>query len=99
MPKLTYKLKGKVYLWQVNGGWHFVNLTKSASKQIKFRHGELTAGFGSIPVHVTVGKTEWKTSVFWSKEGFYVLPLKKAVRKAEGIELGTILAFSLSIST
>ncbi|WP_277208840.1 DUF1905 domain-containing protein [Isoptericola croceus] len=44
-------------------------------------------GFGSIRVHVTVGATTWRTSVFPSKDqNGYVLPMKKAVRRAEGLD-------------
>ncbi|PFG42379.1 uncharacterized protein DUF1905 [Isoptericola jiangsuensis] len=44
-------------------------------------------GFGSIRVEVTVGSTTWRTSVFPSDERrAYVLPMKKQVRRAEGLE-------------
>ena len=37
-------------------------------------------------VEVTVGRTVWRTSLFPSaEEGAYVLPVKKAVRVAEGL--------------
>ena len=37
-------------------------------------------------VEVTVGATVWRTSLFPSAEaGAYVLPVKKAVRVAEGL--------------
>ena len=37
-------------------------------------------------VEVTVGSTTWLTSLFPSTEqGAYVLPVKKAVRTAEGV--------------
>ena len=46
-------------------------------------------GFGSVRVEVVCGSTTWRTSVFPdSDRGCYVLPLKKAVRTAEGIEVG-----------
>lgn len=49
----------------------------------------MTGGFGSVKVAVQIGKTSWSTSLFPSKEmETYVLPLKKAVRQAEGVEIG-----------
>ena len=46
-------------------------------------------GFGSIRVEVTLGGSTWRTSIFPdSKAGCYVLPVKKAVRTAEGVEIG-----------
>jgi hypothetical protein len=46
-------------------------------------------GFGSVRVRATVGGTTWTTSVFPdSTRGAYVLPVKKAVRRAEGLDEG-----------
>ncbi|MEZ5231631.1 MAG: DUF1905 domain-containing protein [Acidimicrobiales bacterium] len=43
-------------------------------------------GFGSVRVEATIGATVWRTSVFPDRgSGCYVLPLKQAVRKAEGL--------------
>ena len=46
-------------------------------------------GFGSVRVRATVGATSWTTSVFPdAARGAYVLPVKKAVRRAEGLDEG-----------
>jgi len=66
-------------------GWHFATVDKKEAKEIKETHGKVRRGFGSIPVNVTVGKTSWKTSIFPSKDGTYILPVKASVRKKEGI--------------
>jgi hypothetical protein len=78
-------------LWPHTGpdGWHFVTLPAGISADI----AELTAGprrgFGSVRVAVTVGGTSWRTSVFPSRvTGTYVLPVKRSVRAAEGIDVG-----------
>jgi len=58
----------------------------------------LTGGFGSVKVNVQVGKTSWSTSLFPSKElETYVLPLKKAVRTAEGIEVGKPVEITVEV--
>ena len=55
-------------------------------------------GFGSVRVRVRVGGTAWETSVFPdSSTGCYVLPVKKAVRAAEGVEEGDDLAVTLTL--
>lgn len=97
MPNIEYNLRGRVYEWQGKGAWHFVNLSKKQSKEIKNLHGDLTGGFGSIRVEVSLGSTTWKTSIFPSKEGYYLLPLKAAVRKAEGVAAGDIISYTLNI--
>ncbi len=47
------------------------------------------AGFGSVKVEVRLGRSTWRTSVFPdSASGCFVLPVKRAVRQANGIEAG-----------
>lgn len=45
-------------------------------------------GFGSIRVEAQIGKTAWRTSVFPTKEGTYLLPVKESVRDKEGLTIG-----------
>jgi hypothetical protein len=47
---------------------------------------------------VRAGASEWDTSLFPDAEsGRFVLPVKKAVRKAEGIEEGDEVTVSLRV--
>ena len=87
-------------LWEHDGSaaWHFLSLPEDDADDIEARHGGDAAGFGSIKVEVTVGATTWSTSVFPdSKSGSYVLPVKKAVRTAEGIGDGDDVDVSLDV--
>ncbi|WP_244961716.1 DUF1905 domain-containing protein [Clavibacter zhangzhiyongii] len=45
-------------------------------------------GFGSVPVRVRVGTTTWRTSVFPQGDGTWILPVKRAVRDAQGLAVG-----------
>lgn len=86
-------------LWQWDArsddSWWFVTVPHDESDQL----AELPLpprGFGSIRVRVTVGSTTWSTSVFPSKqEEGYVLPVKRAVRQAEGIGPGDDVVVTL----
>ncbi|WP_295657640.1 DUF1905 domain-containing protein [uncultured Nocardioides sp.] len=49
-----------------------------------------------IPVTVTIGKTEWTTSL-WPKDGGYVVPLKDRIREAEEIALGDTVSVRLFV--
>ena len=89
----------KVFLYAgETANWHFVPISKKIGTEIKDKFGKNSRGFGSLPVEVTVGKTVWKTSIFPDKySGSYILPLKAAVRKKEGIYAEDKLKFSLEI--
>ena len=62
---------------------------EDVSLDLRFEAGE-PRGFGSVRVEATIGGSVWKTSVFPSSDqpGCYVLPVKKSVRTAEGIDEG-----------
>jgi hypothetical protein len=49
-----------------------------------------------IPVHVQIGKTEWKTSLF-PKDGRYLVPIKDSVRKAENLAKGDKVTVRLEV--
>ncbi|MCB0895078.1 MAG: DUF1905 domain-containing protein [Nocardioides sp.] len=66
--------------------WVFVTVPPDETEEIQLRSGP-PRGFGSVRVEVTVGATTWRTSVFPDRRG-YALPVKKAVRRAESLEVG-----------
>jgi hypothetical protein len=57
----------------------------------------VTDGWGMIPVRARVGATEWETSLF-PKDGLYVVPLKDAVRRAEGLDEGDTVTVRLTVA-
>jgi hypothetical protein len=65
---------------------------------IKESFGATSRGWGSLPVTVTIGTTTWDTSVFPDrKSGTYLLPVKAAVRKAEGMFEGDAVSYQVTI--
>jgi len=96
--KNFFSLRAKVWLYQGHAGWHFLSLPKKQSKEIERTFGVHKAGWGSLPVLVTIGSTVWTTSIFpESKGGVYLLPLKKEVRVKENICEGDVVKFKLKI--
>ena len=88
-------------LWRYPGadGWHFVSLPPGISTDITDISTGIRRGFGSVRVAVTVGSTSWRTSIFpASKTGAYLLPVKKAVRVAERLEVGDQVKVHLEIA-
>jgi len=89
-------------LWeaQAEAAWVFLTVPPDPSEDIRHESGILAAprGFGSVRVEVRIGATTWRTSVFPdSRSGCYVLPVKKAVRRAAGIDVGDVVRVSLRL--
>ncbi len=94
----SYKLKSKVWPYPGMAAWRFLTVPKKDSEAIKKRHGGSARGWGSLPVSVKVGKTKWETSIFPDKKsGTYLLPLKAAVRRAEGIDDGDAVQYEIRV--
>ena len=70
-----------------DSSWVFVTIPADETEEIRLRSGP-PRGFGSVRVEVTLGGSTWRTSVFPDKQRGYVLPVKKAVRRAESLEIG-----------
>lgn len=81
----TFKVSGKLWIYPGLGAWHFLTVNKKTAKEIKSISGHLRRGFGSLKVRVVAGRSEWTTSIFPTKEGEYLLPIKAAVRKVENL--------------
>lgn len=98
MKPNVYKIQSKVWVYPGMAAWHFVSIPKKQSKIIKQLFGELAAGWGSLPVKITLSDTVWKTSIFPDKKSAtYLLPLKAEVRKKIGIKKDQILPLTLEI--
>jgi hypothetical protein len=90
MAPPRFSFTAELWEYEGQGAWHFVSLPPADADEIEATHGRHAKGFGSIPVEVTIGSTTWSTSIFPDKKrATYLLPVKKAVRTAEGLVAGT----------
>lgn len=95
-----------LWIWtspEAPASWHFLTIDGEAAEAIRATalmrrlEGGQRRGWGSIRVTATIGETSWQTSMFPSKEsGGYLLPVKAAVRKAEGLAAGDEIAVRLA---
>lgn len=94
-----YRFEAEVWEHQGTASWFFVSLPPEVADDIEGRFGGRAAGFGSIRVEVAVGGSRWSTSIFPDNaRATYLLPVKKAVRKAEGLVDGSTTEVELSVS-
>jgi hypothetical protein len=94
-----YVFEGELWRWrpEEGGTWIFVSLPFDVADEIDetvLNKG----GFGSVRVEATIGGTTWRTSLFPSKEHrTYVLPVKAAVRRANGLAEGDAAQVTLLV--
>lgn len=87
-------------LWEASAeaAWVFLTVPNPVSQDIRELSGP-RVGFGSVRVEVRIGASLWQTSVFPdAKSGCYVLPVKKAVRRAEDLEVGDEVVVEMSLA-
>jgi hypothetical protein len=90
----------ELWQWDARRGdsWVFVSLPAEISEEIRDQSRGPRRGFGSVRVRARIGGSTWTTSIFPdSTRGCYVLPLKRAVRKAEQLDAGDVAAVSLEL--
>ena len=94
---MRFRFTAPLWQWNGDGAWFFVTLPEAAADDIR-EVPRMPRGFGSVRVRVTVGGSTWSTSVFPdTKRGSYLLPVKKAVRTAEGVGDGDDVDVSLEV--
>ncbi len=86
---MEFMFASEVNRWSGDSVWYFATVPEDVSAMIRAETDGLRGGFGSVKVAARIGETEFSTSVFPdSKSRCFVLPVKKAVRRAEEIEDG-----------
>lgn len=86
--KSTFSFDKVLYQAAAEAPWVFVTLPITMADEIS-ESVPRRAGFGSVRVAARIGDTEWNTSIFPSKaDRSYVLPVKRAVRDREEIDVG-----------
>lgn len=88
---------GEAISWRGPAPFVFVPVRPDLSEEIKALSSRLTYGWGCIPVTATIGVTEYKTSLF-PRNGLYLVPVKVAVQKAEGIAVGDLVGVCLEFA-
>lgn len=103
----THSFRAKIWLWTTDkapASWHFVTIEGEVAEAIhvlalmrRLENGR-KRGWGAMKVRATIGDTDWETSIFPAKDvGGWLLPIKAAVRKAEGLSLGDEIAVTVRL--
>ncbi|MEX0847906.1 MAG: DUF1905 domain-containing protein [Ilumatobacteraceae bacterium] len=95
---MDLEFSGEIIHWRGPSPFFFVTVPEEQSAAIEHVSSMVTYGWGVIPVKALVGSTEFTTSLF-PRSDSYLVPLKVAVRKTEGLELGDIVTVRLHLDT
>ena len=85
-----------MFQWRGPAPYFFIATPPHVDDFLHAHPGELTYGWGGIPAQVRIGDTEVTTSLM-PKDGVYLVPLKVALRRAEGIDDGDAVRVRLLV--
>ena len=97
---MEFEFDAELWVWaaRTDSLWTFVSLPPDASAEVAdLAGGGPPRGFGAVAVEVRVGLVTWRTSVFPTEPGVYVLPVKRAVRRAQDWEVGATATVHLRV--
>lgn len=93
---MQFTVTAEVFEWRGPAPYHFVAIMGDDADAIRDVASAVTYGWGMIPVSGSLGGTRFTTSL-WPKEGGYYLPLKDAVRRAEGVAPGDVVTVTFEV--
>jgi hypothetical protein len=93
---MDLRFSGEIISWRGPSPFHFVEAPEEPSAAIEAVSDIVSYGWGAIPVRARVGSTEFRTSLF-PRDERYLVPIKDAVRRAEGVGLGDVITVELHL--
>jgi hypothetical protein len=86
---------GDVIEWRGPAPFIFVAMPPDVSEDVK-QEARSIVYWGQVPVEARIGDTTFTTALF-PKDGRYLLPIKVAVQRAEGVTEGSRLTVEMSL--
>lgn len=93
---MNLEFSGEMWFWRGPAPWHFITVPETECHELNAASGLVSYGWGMIPVTAQIGGTRWKTSLF-PKDGRYIVPVKAAVQKSEGLQVGDTVQVRLGV--
>jgi hypothetical protein len=94
---MDLEFSGEVFHWRGPSPYHFVRVPEDDCEVLQETAAFVSYGWGMIPVTARIGETTWTTSLF-PKDGGYLLPVKDAVRRPEGLVVGDVVTVLLTVA-
>ncbi len=97
---MEIEFDASLWLWDARrtDSWTFLSLPEDLADEVLERGAPAKRGFGSLRVEVRLGGSTWQTSIFPDNaRKTYVLPVKKAIRRAEAVEAGDVVGVRIRL--
>lgn len=96
ITEIKYNFNSKPWKYIGQAGWTFISLPKHTAKEIRDSLKSEEEGWGRLKAMAKIGKTQWKTAIWFdTKMNTYLLPLKAELRKKESIEIDKNIALTI----
>ncbi|MEV0890175.1 DUF1905 domain-containing protein [Promicromonospora sp. NPDC050262] len=92
---MEWAFSGPVVEWRGPAPYLFVAIPEGDSDDIREAARDVVY-WGQVPVIATIGRTEFTTAIF-PRDGRYLLPVKVAVQRAEGVGEGDIVQVAMRV--
>ncbi|MFE4966449.1 DUF1905 domain-containing protein [Streptomyces sp. NPDC056660] len=93
---MEFAFRGRVVEWRGPAPYYFVPVPEEESGEIREVAAMASYGWGVIPVRAALGGAAFETSLF-PRDGGYLLPLKNAVRKPQGLGAGDEVSVEMRV--
>jgi len=87
---------GHVIEWRGPSPFYFVPVPEEQCADVREVAAMATYGWGVVPVEARIGEIAFTTSLF-PKDGGYLLPIKSAVRKPQGLSAGDEVTVEMAV--
>jgi len=87
----------ELFEWRGPAPFVWLALPGDVCDHVRAEAAQASYGWGAIPVCVRIGGTEWETSLL-PRDGGYVLPVKKDVRRRERVAEGDTVTVGMSVA-
>ncbi|TQM06125.1 DUF1905 domain-containing protein [Pseudonocardia kunmingensis] len=94
---MDLEFRAELWEWRGPAPFHWLTVPEDGCAHVRAEAAQASYGWGAVPVRARIGATEWETSLL-PKDGGYVLPVKDAVRRAEDVDDGDVVAVAMSIA-
>lgn len=93
---MEFDFEAEIIEWRGPAPYLFVTMPPEQADELALAARDLSYGWGCIPAAGRVGDTDFTTSLF-PRDGGYLVPVKTAVQRAEGIGLGDVIHIALRV--